>query len=173
MTLAATQAATARHAEKRRESHARRASGATAAAKRQREAQRALIFPTGAAAVATGTVVSLWHAAASAMQRPTRCGWTAAEPAPATSGTATCARRGTTFNGTTGLPRAVPTPASRHTTASEIPAGRPSATAAWTRSSTEPAAAVWTTNARTAHAGRMGAKVLRCDMPVSQGTLWP
>jgi hypothetical protein len=42
------------------DSAARLASGETAAAKRQREAQRALILPTGAAAVAAGTVVSLW-----------------------------------------------------------------------------------------------------------------
>jgi hypothetical protein len=39
---------------------ARRASGEVAAAKRQRAPQRALRFPTGAAAVAADTVVSLW-----------------------------------------------------------------------------------------------------------------
>jgi hypothetical protein len=42
------------------EQAARQASGEAAAAKRQREAQRALIFPTGPEAIAAGTVVSLW-----------------------------------------------------------------------------------------------------------------
>jgi hypothetical protein len=96
-----------------------------------------------------------------AMRRPTRCGWTAAEPAPATSGTATCASRGTVVNGSTGLPRAVATPASHRTTASAGPAGSPWPPAAWSRRSTEPAAAGWSTTARTAHAGHMGAKVSR------------
>jgi hypothetical protein len=93
-----------------------------------------------------------------AMQRPTRCGWTAAEPAPATSGTATCASRGSQLAGSTGLPRAVPTPASHRTTVAWS-ARRPWPPAAWSRSSTEPAAAVWPTSARTAHAVHMGAKV--------------
>ncbi len=43
-----------------RDKAARRASGEAAAAKRQWAAERAQIFPTGAAAVAAGTVVSLW-----------------------------------------------------------------------------------------------------------------
>jgi hypothetical protein len=67
----------------------------------------------------------------------------------------------TADSGTTGLPRAVPTPASHRTTASATPARRPWPTAAWARRSTEPAAAGWTTSARTAHAGQMGAKVSR------------
>jgi hypothetical protein len=94
-----------------------------------------------------------------AMQRPTRCGWTAVEPAPATSGTATCARRGTAISGTTGLSSGWPTPSHR-TTAFALPASRPFSTAA-SRSSTAPAAAGWTTSARTAHAVQMGAKVSR------------
>jgi hypothetical protein len=94
------------------------------------------------------------------MQRPTRCSWTAAEPAPATSSTATCARRGTAESGATGLSSGWPTPSHR-TTVSAQPAGRPCTTAAWTRSSTEPAAEGWTTSARTAHAAQTGAKVSR------------
>jgi hypothetical protein len=46
-------------------------------------------------------------------------------------------------------------------TASARPARGPCTPAAWTRRSTEPVAAVWTTTARAAHAGQMAAKVSR------------
>jgi hypothetical protein len=116
-------------------------------------------FLTGAQSIGLTTASQMpLSCCGGAMQRPTRCGWTAAEPGPATSGTAMCARRGTADGGTSGFPRAVPTPASHRTTASAQAADRPWPTATWSRSSTEPAAAGWSTTARTAHAVRMGAK---------------
>jgi hypothetical protein len=51
------------------------------------------------------------------------------------------------------------------------PLRRPSATAAWTRRSTAPAAAGWTTSARTAHAVRMGAEVSRVLLHVLRAML--
>jgi hypothetical protein len=158
-----------------RESRARQASGAAAAAMSQREAQRALNSSAGANSRRTATAATMpprcrtwapasnstwcprprprplyqaaswvpccqqsqqllatmapvygsmttavpiglttasqmpWRSCGSAMQRFTRSGWTATEPAPATSGTATCASRGTPLTGTTGLPSGVPT----------------------------------------------------------------
>jgi hypothetical protein len=180
---------------------ARRASGEVAAAKRQRAAERACraaavaavaalyqaaahskispshttmtmgsAFLTGAQLIGTTSQMPL-NCCGGAMQRPTQCGWTAAEPAPATSSTATCARRGTPISGATGPPRAVPTAASHRTTVSARPARRPWPPAAWTRSSTASVAAVWSTSARTAHAAQMGAKVravLRVLLPLAR-----
>jgi hypothetical protein len=54
-------------------------------------------------------------------------------------------------------PRAVRTTASRPTTASAVPAGRPWPTAAWSSRSTASVAAGWPTSARTARAVQMGA----------------